>query len=306
MARLLLVIRRMPRFLLLVCVCSFPVIARAELAALTTNDISLMLRTGYSSKTVLKELAQRKFADTIDSTQETQLIHAGATPELLLTLKSGTFTLSEEEISRIQERKAADASRRAAETEKSRQLSTLYQSQQARQRAADAVKEKVDQHLIYEMIKGDLVYWHNGAVARYDDAALENKKLFLIYFSAHWCQPCRIMTPGLVNYYNDAASKHPEFELIFISRDKSPFSMENYMRETNMPWPALDYQKIASKAGINKYAGKGIPDLVLVDASGKVLSDSFAGNQYVGPAKVLGDLDAMLTKGESGDVAQAQ
>lgn len=294
----------MPRLLLLLIVCSFVAIAQAELSPLTTNDISLMLRTGYSSKTILRELAERKFADTIDSDKETRLIHAGVTPELLLTLKSGTFTLSAEEVARAQERKTAEANRRAAEAQKSRESSTLYQSRQAQQRAADSVKQKVDQHVIYEQIKGDLVYWHNGTVARFDDAALENKKLFLIYFSGHWCQPCRIMTPGLVNYYNDAAPKHPELELIFVSRDKSPFSMENYMRETNMPWPALDYQKISGKAGINKYAGKGIPDLVLVDASGKVLSDSFAGDQYVGPAKVLGDLEAMLTKPQS-SVAQA-
>ena len=295
----------MPRLLLSVIVCSIVIVAQAEPSPLTINDISLMLRTGYSSKTILKELAERKFADTIDSDKETRLIHAGATPELLLTLKSGIFTLSAEEVARAQERKTAEANRRAAVVQKSRESSTLYQSQQAQQRVADAVKQKVDQHLIYELIKGDLVYWHNGTVARFDDAALENKKLFLLYFSAHWCQPCRKMTPGLVNYYNDAAPKHPELELIFVSRDKSPFSMENYMRETNMPWPALDYQKISGKAGINKYAGKGIPDLVLLDASGKVLSDSFAGDQYVGPAKVLGDLEAILTKPQSSDVAQA-
>jgi nucleoredoxin len=294
------------RLLIFVVFCSFALVLRAELSPLTTNDVSLMLRTGYSSKSVLSELAKRKFADTIDAAKETQLISAGAAPELVLALKSGSFTLSAAEIARAQERKTAEANRRAAAAEKSREFNTLYQSRLAQQRETNAVKQKVDGHVIYELIKGDLVYWHNGTVARFDDAALENKKLYLLYFSAHWCQPCRIFTPGLVNYYNDAAPKHPEFELVFVSRDKSPFGMETYMHETNMPWPALDYKKIPNKDGINKYAGKGIPDLVLVDASGKVLATSFDGDQYVGPARVLGVLDAILNKSQSADVAQAR
>ena len=63
------------------------------------------------------------------------------------------------------------------------------------------------------------------------------------------------------------------------------------MREANMPWPAIDFSKLASKDAIRKYAGSGIPCLVVVDPSGKVISDSFAGKEYLGPAKVLSDLD---------------
>ena len=164
---------------------------------------------------------------------------------------------------------------------------------------------QINGQLIYQQVKGDLVQYRNGAITPFDDGTLERKKLFLIYFSAHWCGPCRLFTPSLVNYYNDAMAKHPEFDVIFVSRDKSPFGMETYMRETNMPWPAIDYQKIPGKAGIQKYAGKGIPDLVLVDGSGKVLADSYQGDQYVGPAKVLQALDNLLSKGTATAVAQA-
>jgi thiol-disulfide isomerase/thioredoxin len=205
----------------------------------------------------------------------------------------------------LQQKKEIEAKRKAAATENARQFNTLYQAKLAQDRAAEALRQKVDQHVIYELVKGDLVKWGNGAVTPFDDGTLANKKLFLIYFSAHWCNPCRLFTPGLVNYYNEMAAKHPEFDLIFVSRDKSPFGMETYMRETNMPWPAIDFQKVATKAGILKYEGEGIPDLVLVDASGKVLADSFQGKQYVGPAKVLQALDAILSKGPT-EVAQAR
>jgi len=48
---------------------------------------------------------------------------------------------------------------------------------------------------------------------------------------------------------------------------------------------------------------KGIPDLVVVDASGKVLADSFVGGKYVGPGRVLDDLSAIFARGGSQQVA---
>jgi nucleoredoxin len=71
-----------------------------------------------------------------------------------------------------------------------------------------------------------------------------------------------------------------------------------------MPWPAIDFQKLKGKDAIRKYAGDGIPCLVLVDATGKVISSTYAGTQYLGPAKVLGDLDAIFAGRVLDNVAQ--
>ena len=79
--------------------------------------------------------------------------------------------------------------------------------------------------------------------------------------------------------------------------------METYMREANMPWPAIDYQKVASKSGILKYGGRGIPCLVLVDSTGNVISSSYRGSNYIGPKRVLADLDSIFAKGT---IAQAR
>jgi nucleoredoxin len=286
------------RLCLLTVVLAFclAVASQATGLPMTSNEVGLMLRMGYSSRTILEELARRRFSDTLDAAKEMQLIRAGASAELIGALRSGRYTVSPEEAARAEQERKERTSQRAAEAEESRHSDTLFQEQLARDRAAETVRQQVDQQMMYQQLKGELVQWHNGTVDRFDDAALESKKLFLLYFSAHWCAPCRKFTPHLVSYYNDKAPKHPEFELIFISRDKSSFGMETYLREMNMPWPALDYSKINGKAAINRYAGPGIPDLVLVDNSGKVISDSFRGNQYLGPDKVLHDLDAMWSK----------
>ena len=158
---------------------------------------------------------------------------------------------------------------------------------------------------IYPLLKGDLVCWRNGTINRFEDEPLEKKKLIAFYFSAHWCAPCRKFTPQLVEYYNRVAAQHPEFEIILVSYDRSAFGFETYLKDTRMPWPAIDFQKVGSKSAITKYAGEGIPDLVLVDASGKVLSDSYAGKQYLGPQKVLTDLDEIFAASAK-RVAQGQ
>ena len=275
--------------------------AHAAQPPFTAKDVGLMLRAGYSSGAVMKELATHRFADTLDQSNETALIQAGATPELISSLKSGTYAVPPEQANAAKEQLAAEAKRRAAQAEEARKFDTLYQSQLARQRAT-AKLPVATSNFIQPLVKGDLVQWRNGSFSKIDDEPLEKKKLIALYFSAHWCGPCRKFTPKLVEYYNRVAPQHPEFELILVSEDRNQFGFETYFRETNMPWPAIEYQKLAGKDAIRRYAGDGIPCLVVVDPTGKVVSDSFAGKQYLGPEKVLGDLDAIF----AGAAAAAQ
>ena len=289
----------------LVCVLLSILVARATQLPLTIKEISLMLRSGYSSNALMQELSTRHFAEKLDVEKEKTLIQVGASAELIAALKSGTYSLSPEQMTLAQRQIADQTKRRAAEAARSRQFDSLYQSQIARERAT-ARPQAPNANAIRELVKGDLVSLRNGALGHFDDEALEKKKLIALYFSAHWCAPCRKFTPELVDYYNRVATQHPEFEIVFISFDKSQFAMETYMREANMPWPAIDFPKLGGKEAIRKYAGKGIPCLVLVDATGTVISSTYAGAQYRGPAKVLGDLDAIFAGKVLDKVAQNQ
>lgn len=276
--------------------------AEAKQLPLTAKDVGLMLRSGYSSPSVMRELSTRHFADTVDATKETALIQAGATPELIRALRDGTYSVSPEEIARAQEELAVQAQRRALEAERSRKFDSLYQDKEARDRAT-ARQQSASADAIYKFLKTDLVRARNGALVRADEEALAHKKFIAFYFSAHWCQPCRKFTPQLVDYYNRVAPQHPEFEIVFYSFDKSSTAMAKYMSETSMPWPAIDFEKLREKEVLKKNAGNGIPSLVLVDETGKVLSSSYAGTQYVGPAKVLADLDAILAGNAAPQIA---
>src|SRR6266481_4754989 len=60
--------------------CLFVVATQAGQLPLTVSELSLMLRSGYSSNSVRQELAQRHFVDTVDAAKETALLNAGASP----------------------------------------------------------------------------------------------------------------------------------------------------------------------------------------------------------------------------------
>jgi nucleoredoxin len=268
--------------------------ALAKPAPLTVKEVSLMLRTGYSASAVEAELARRHFMESVDATAEKTLLAAGATPALIAALRSGAYTIPPEQVAAAQAELDAQAKRKALQAEESRQMNTLYQAKLAQERAAAATAPAATGNKVADLVKGDLVTSKNGILQVVNDQAFEKKKLIALYFSGRWCPSCRKFTPELVDYYNRVAAAHPEFEVVFVSSDRSAPAMEEYMRDTKMPWPAVKYEKIAEKEELKKYAGSGIPCLVLVDASGKVISDSYAGKTYLGPSKVLRDLDQLF------------
>lgn len=261
---------------------------------LTVKEISLMLRTGYSSSAVMKELSVRHFVDTVSANDEDSLHQSGAAADLLAALKLGTFSLPPEQTTAAQLKLANVA--RSRENERSRS-DTLSRQQLGQAQQIGIKSSGRGGNVIRDLLKNELVSFQNGSVTSFDDERLGSKKLFALYFSAHWCGPCRKFTPDLVAYYNRIVPQHPEFEVVFVSCDKSASAMETYMRESNMPWPAVDFQKISSASAIRKYAGSGIPCLVVIDSAGQVLSDTYEGSTYVGPKKVLGDLDVMFARG---------
>ena len=80
-----------------------------------------------------------------------------------------------------------------------------------------------------------------------------------LYFSAHWCPPCRGFTPKLAETYTkikEAGDK--PFEIVFISSDKDQEQFDSYFAE--MPWLALPFEQRDLKAKLSKkFKVNGIP-----------------------------------------------
>src|SRR5688500_10081177 len=89
-------------------------------APMTLKEVSLMLRSGYSSAAVEREVAARHFIGPIDANGEKNLLEAGASPALVTGLKSGLFAIPASELAGVKSDLAVKEARRAAEVEASR------------------------------------------------------------------------------------------------------------------------------------------------------------------------------------------
>jgi nucleoredoxin len=148
---------------------------------------------------------------------------------------------------------------------------------------------------IADRLNGKLVIWNGSDLERFDASALKGKKYLAVYFSASWCGPCKQFTPRLVNWYQQQKAELDNFDVIFVSRDHSKEAMVEYIKQDGMPWPALTFAKADQRSSpLEKYAGRGIPCLVIIDGEGKVLSHSYKGEEYIGPSKVMKDLEGLL------------
>jgi nucleoredoxin len=144
-------------------------------------------------------------------------------------------------------------------------------------------------------LNGHLVVLDDGQLKNFDVSALQNVKYWAIYYSASWCPDCVPVSEELVRFYKEFKPAHPNFELIFVCHDKTQDAMLNYMKTDRMPWPALQFSDVWNRnLGALKYIAKGIPNLVLVDDDGKVLSQTYTGTDDPDPRHVIDDIKKLV------------
>jgi hypothetical protein len=251
-----------------------------------------MLRSGYSSDAVMRELAARHFADAFDSTVEEQLKRAGASDSLLKALRTGSYTATESEISAAKEKTIAKQKQTAPVEEVIQSPAVTPPVSKFSKPAGAPSPTPAPPDAMYKFLQGDLVHFERNELRKLDDEAIVKKKLYLFFLSANSAAAARKFTPALVAFYNRVAPLHPEFETIFFSHDSSPYGMENYMRQAEMPWPALVFERVAVKLPVQKNV-LALPLLILVTGDAKILYTS-TGIQNVVPDKVIADLDKVL------------
>jgi thiol-disulfide isomerase/thioredoxin len=94
------------------------------------------------------------------------------------------------------------------------------------------------------------------------DTALADKKHVFLYFSAHWCGPCRRFTPTLASIYSESESH--DVEIVFISSDEDENMFQQYYKE--MPWLAVPFSEDGRiEALMDRFRPDGIPSLYALD-----------------------------------------
>ena len=97
---------------------------------------------------------------------------------------------------------------------------------------------------------------------------IATRDVVALYFSAHWCPPCRSFTPQLALYYGAMWGKRPSaFEVVFVSRDRDQASFEEY--RDKMPWLSMPFgeddgrrDSLAARFGV-----RGIPALIFINSA---------------------------------------
>jgi nucleoredoxin len=110
----------------------------------------------------------------------------------------------------------------------------------------------------------------DGAGKQVSVDTLAGKKIG-IYFSAHWCPPCKVFTPKLVAFHREVTAAGKPFEIVFVSGDHNEAAMKAYMREVNMPWLAVPFGNPRVQKLAQRFSVSGIPRLVVLSAEGAVL-----------------------------------
>ncbi|MBE7211441.1 MAG: redoxin family protein [Gluconacetobacter diazotrophicus] len=251
----------------------------------SVQELSLLLRSGYTGDEVLRETAGRPLLAPIDAAAERALLAAGADARTVAALRDGHRLASTAEAADAQQRQAA-AEQHRLESWEAAQAQRAEASRQAVQ-AKLAARREDQLQLVGKQMRDKLVQYKDGHLGPYDNAALANKKVFLLYVSASWCGPCRRLTPALVDFYKKYAPTHPEFEFVLIPADRSAADMEKYVQTEGMPWPALAWEQLAQQPDLAALGKEGIPRLVLIDGSGQKLADNFEDGKFVSPQHVI-------------------
>ena len=120
---------------------------------------------------------------------------------------------------------------------------------------------------------GNVLVKKDGTEVKTTDLSAETGAVIGLYFSAHWCPPCREFTPKLATVYEDIKKAHQDFEVVFISNDNSGDDFRSYLDE--MPWLAIPFDNEEEKNNCSiKFEVEGLPTLVLLDAeNGNVISE---------------------------------
>merc|ERR1712141_513749 len=124
--------------------------------------------------------------------------------------------------------------------------------------------------------------------------ALSEKDIVCLYFSAHWCPPCRGFTPVLKEFYEKvkANDDNGKLEIIFMSADRSHDDMISYMKESHGDWYALEHDmKVIRELG-TKYNVGGIPTLVVLKGDGTLISANGRGDVEAKGSDNRGDVEA--------------
>ncbi len=120
--------------------------------------------------------------------------------------------------------------------------------------------------------------WNDGKLAPDFDIELLNgqnfslsehigKKVIILYFTASWCPPCKIMVPELKHLYKEYEKK--PFTMVALFVDKKKEDVEKTVKKYGPPFTSI--AAWINKELAEKYEVPGLPTFVVIGKDGKTL-----------------------------------
>lgn len=124
-----------------------------------------------------------------------------------------------------------------------------------------------------EELRGKLINAATGAPAPL--STNEPPRYYVIYHAARWCPYTQKFTPDLLALYNESKPKRADFEVIYIPAEKSAAELQQYAKEVNFPWPAVEFRQKQKSAVLAGIIGRtSLPEFWVLDRHGNVVVDN--------------------------------
>lgn len=126
------------------------------------------------------------------------------------------------------------------------------------------------------MLSGIQLQKKDGSLVSSEEG-LKGAKRVALYFSAHWCPPCRKFTPLLKDVYEEVNESEKTLEVIYVSSDKTEEEMTKYHEEDHGDWFRIPFESANLRESLRDHFGKkldtntnelvrsGIPCLVVLN-----------------------------------------
>jgi nucleoredoxin len=147
-----------------------------------------------------------------------------------------------------------------------------------------------------EKFKGHLEVLKDGHLQPADAGALNGVKYITVLYSSEDQKTGRGIMETALPFYYSLKRKHPEYAMIFVDNRDSAESMEHFIASFKMPWLVVRSEDARSDVlNLGRYNSlEYIPDLILFDSTGKILSDSVVNGNWVGVEGVMQDTEKTL------------
>ena len=108
--------------------------------------------------------------------------------------------------------------------------------------------------------------------------ALASAEYVLVYRGREGCSRCARFTPELKKAYRKLKQNHTNFEVVFVSDDRSEQSFTQYVSKADMPWKVVPYTNVFAAANTRSLPGRMLPVVYLMSPDGTVIDSTENGS----------------------------